>query len=542
MDISQALAAFAGLGFFLAGLNMLSSLVRTLASRQVRTLLARLTKLPFSGPFAGTLLGALTQSASASAFVCIGLLNARALSLPGALSITSWSGVGTSVLVFLASIDLHLAALFAISLVGLFYLASLHQSDTGRRTAELFLSIGLTLLGLSMVKDAGHILENNAWVQEFFIFSAESWAYGFLIGMVITLIVQSSSTVSILVVAMSATGLLPLQDSIVLVCGANLGSGLSVALISSHLTGPPRQLAIWQTVVKALGSLAVLIPALVLFRTELAFELTQSLRLPVIIAITFLLLNVAGAVLAGLIQAPMMRLLEQLVPADPNRQQFEPAFLIDEAVEDPETARLLAACEQSRLIGVLPHALAVLRPEEVDGTMADLPNAQRWSLSRKLAADIQNFISEAVERNPQNADVSGLLLLQRGNDHLLSLIDALHTYVEELSGLKEPRANERDISRSMTESLHLLLDLLSEQANGNDPDTMILKRLTHDRSDVMTKFRNQITSGDTPSNTNRESLFVASGLFERAVWLIGRLSVDLEAVTDGVQPAGAVPE
>jgi phosphate:Na+ symporter len=70
--LTQALMAFAGLGFFFAGLNMLSGVVRSFAAKQVRVALARLAKVPFSNAVAGTLLGAVTQSTSAAAYVCIG--------------------------------------------------------------------------------------------------------------------------------------------------------------------------------------------------------------------------------------------------------------------------------------------------------------------------------------------------------------------------------------------------------------------------------------------------------------------------------------
>ena len=85
-----ALATLAGLGFFLAGLHMLSDAVRMLAARRVRTVLAKLGKLRFASPLMGILLGAVTQSTSAATYVCIGLLNAKAISFPAALAITSW--------------------------------------------------------------------------------------------------------------------------------------------------------------------------------------------------------------------------------------------------------------------------------------------------------------------------------------------------------------------------------------------------------------------------------------------------------------------
>jgi phosphate:Na+ symporter len=523
--MSGTISALAGLGFFLAGLHMLSEAVRALSARHVRTGLHALSKLPLSGPTIGILLGAITQSTSAAAFVCMGLLNSRAITFPAALSITAWTGVGTSFLVFLASINLRVAALYALALVAVFYLAALHRHESGRRSAELLIAIGLTLLGLAMVKETGQSLQQNAWAQEFFVFSSTSWIYGFMIGLIITLVMQSSSTVSIITVALGAAGLLPLQSALVIVCGANLGSGLSVVLVSSHLAGLPRQLAVWQALVKALGSLAVITPVIILSALgSLPEPASVGISLPMVIALTYLMLNVAGAVLAAVMQQPLASILQTMAPVDTERQQYEPEFLIDEAAEDPETALMLARSEFERLVALLPVALAPLRPEEEAG-MLTLNNDQRRHLALELAKQIESFISLAVTSHPQNADVGGFLLLQRHNSQLQSLIDALHNYVKELIDLVDPERHEIAMRSSMTETLHFLLGLLAEHANVQG-DVEMLERLTRDRGDIMTRFRGQIIQHDTVSNANREALFVATGLFERMVWLIRELASD----------------
>jgi len=530
--MSGTIAALAGLGFFLAGLHMLSEAVRALSARYVRTGLRALSKLPLSGPVMGILLGALTQSTSAAAFVCMGLLNSRAITFPAALSISAWTGVGTSVLVFLASIDLRLAALGALALVAVFYLAALHRHESGKRSAELLISIGLTLLGLAMVKETGQGLQQNAWAQEFFIFASTSWVYGFLIGLVITLVMQSSSTVSIITVALSAAGLLPLQSALVIVCGANLGSGLSIVLASSHLVGLPRQLAIWQAMIKALGSLAVLVPVLLLAALGSLLEPDAlGISLPMAIALAYLALNVSGAALSPLLQRPLIALLQAIAPIDTERQQYAAEFLIDEAAEDPETALMLARREYARLVGLMPMALAPLRLEEEGGGPA-LDNEQRRRLALELAQQIESFVSLAVTSHPQNADVGGLLLLQRYNSQLQSLIDALHRYVEELEALRDAAPHEVAMRASMTETLHFLLGLLSEHANG-EGDAETMERLTRDRGDIMTRFRGQIVQQDAASNANREALFVATGLFERMVWLVRELAADPGALLRG---------
>lgn len=533
-----ALAAFAGLGFFLAGLHLLSEVVRSLAARRLRIALARFSRLPFANVVAGGLLGAVTQSTSASAFVCIGLLNARAISFPAALTISAWSSVGTSILVFLASVDLRSLAMLALAAVGISYIASFHRGEAGRRTTELLLAIGITLFGLTMLKATGHALADSAWVREFFTFASESWIYSFIIGFIVTLVMQSSSTVSALAVMLTAAGLIPLDAAMVLVCGANAGSGMSVAVISAHLTGPPRQVALWQAAAKFIGAFTVL--PLALLTTEhglAATHLTALLPVPLLLSIAFLLINVAGAVLSGLFRKPLLRVLESLAPTDRDRQQFEPEFIVDEAAEDPETAFLLARREQVKLVSLLPAALGPLRHEEDE--VAGLENGARKALALNLAGETSDFISEAVTRHPPGSDVTGLLLLQRANEHVLSIITALHGYVDELSTLAATSDRERSMCESMTETLHLLLGLVAEQADGDGSNRDMLERLTGDRSDVMTRFRQQIAGTEIASNASRESLFVATGLFERMVWLVRQLAADFTAITamDGAPAA-----
>lgn len=528
--IPGAVVALAGLGFFLAGLQMLSEAVRALTARYVRTTLQRMSKLPLSGPIMGVLLGAVTQSTSAAAFVCMGLLNSRSIGFPAALSITAWTGVGTSVLVFLASIDLRSAALGALALVAVFYLSAVHRHEAGRRSAEILIAIGLTFLGLAMVKETGQDLQQNAWTQEFFVFSSESWIYGFMIGLVVTLVMQSSSTVSILAVALGAAGLLPLQDAIVIVCGSNLGSGLSVVLISSHLSGLPRQLAVWQAVVKGLGSIVILIPVIAISMIDRVPDPASfGMTLPFVVALAYLVLNVAGACLAGLLRQPLSRLLEQIAPVDKERQQYEPEFLIDEAAEDPETAFMLAQREYARLAALMPVALSPLRPDEEDELIA-LDNHQRRSLAMDLALQIENFISRAIQSHRQNSDVGGLLLLQHQNGQLQSIIDTLHSFVEELESLKDLVPHELAMRISMTETLHFVLGLAADHANG-EGDAETLERITRDRGDLMTRFRGEIVKHDTASNSNREALFVATGLFQRLVWLVREITAGQGSLT-----------
>jgi phosphate:Na+ symporter len=346
----------------------------------------------------------------------------------------------------------------------------------------------------------------------------------------VTLVMQSSSTVSALAVMLGASGIVSLEAAMVMVCGANAGSGMSVALISSHLSGPPRQLALWQAAVKVIGALIVLPFAVMLpDHGGLPSRLLEVLPEPVLLSVVYLVINLLGAILSGLLRVPLLRLLERMAPADRALRQFEAEFIVDEAAEDPETAFILARREQAKLIALLPAALAPVRPGETSEDTG-LDNDARRRLGLTLVGDIADFVSEALARHPVGGEVTGLLLLQRCNEHITSIIESMHGYAGELASLSTKTAAEQAMCDSMTETLHLLLDLAGEQAAGDTGNRAMLERLTGDRSEVMTRFRQQIVAQDADSQANREALFVATGLFERLVWLVRQLAADLTAI------------
>ena len=136
--MNEFISTLAGLGLFLTGLHFLSSSMKPLAGKQLRLMLAKMTGSYTSAAFVGTALGALTQSTSGSTFVCMGLVNSGALKFKNALNIIAWSSVGGSLLVFLVSIDIRLAGLVLIAIVGLSNLFNFDRIEKVKYLVAIF--------------------------------------------------------------------------------------------------------------------------------------------------------------------------------------------------------------------------------------------------------------------------------------------------------------------------------------------------------------------------------------------------------------------
>jgi len=151
--MDQTTLALAGLGLFFTGLQLLAASMQPLAGGKMRLLLSKITAGPISSAATGSLLGLITQSTTAAVFVCIGLLNSGALPCNSALALIGWSSVGTSLLVFLAAVDVRLAGLYVVGLVGVAHLLNVGRQVTAKETIAFLFALGSLLLGLGMIKE-----------------------------------------------------------------------------------------------------------------------------------------------------------------------------------------------------------------------------------------------------------------------------------------------------------------------------------------------------------------------------------------------------
>ena len=511
--MEQTALALAGLGLFLSGLNLLSGSMQAIAGRRTRALLSRLTQGQTTAALAGTVLGALTQSTGASAFVCIGLLNSGALTLAGAMTLSAWSSVGTSLLVFLAAIDVRLIGLHAVGLVGIAYLMGFHRNTSARHLVGILFATGVLLVGIGLVKDGGANLRNSPWVIEFFEFSGETPVIALLVGVIVTLIAQSAATVSVLVVTLNLAGALPLSEALLLVAGASVGSGMSISLVTSHLRGPPRLLAVWQCLVRMFGT-AMLLPLVFALPADAAARAAAfGIGIPSFIAFFYLALQVVGALVSGLLQRSLLPMLTRFIPEEEVQARFAPRHIYAEAARCPDTALLLAHREQDRLLRELPSALDPLRAAEVAGREI-LSNRERREAANALCRQIADYLADVAAQEDAALPVATLFAARARNEAISALQESLHALVDTLEGLPP-----EGLAASMTESLHLVLELLTESLVDGVDNADILETLTSDRSELMEGIRRSLLSEAGEASPQQQALFVATSLFERALWL-----------------------
>ena len=518
--MSAAASACAGLGLFFTGIRLIASHLRELASGGIRRLLSKTFQHPAIAPLAGLVAGALTQSTSAVTFITTGLLSAGAISLSVAVSTLAWANVGTSVLVLLASLDVHALALYLLALIGLAFFNGLDQSEQFRHITYALFGLALLLLGLTLVKAAVAEVNNEFWVREFVAFAASGAPVSLLAGFVLAIALQSSSIVTVLALPLAAEGLVDLHAMTLLILGACAGSGTAVILVSSGLEGPTRQLSMTQGMVRGVASL-LLLPFVLIESRSQDFGLapraaTLTTHLPTQVGIVFLVVQIGGVVVAKLLRRPILMLAAWAAPPSPAEALSRSAYLYDEAIADPGTALELIRLEQVRQLQALPDYLEDLRDPQERNPDAP-PLNTRAAASAAVAEQMDEFLSELLAANPDMSSEHVFDVRRRLGD----LKAVQKTLAEFSAGLAAVPHEERSrFTHSLVEGLHALLVVVGEASADPSPDTkLFLAELTAERGPLIDRVRRELLEGSTTAK-GREAVLSTVLLLERLLWML----------------------
>lgn len=233
---TAALAQLAGgFGLFLLALGMMTDGLKLAAGSRLKTILEWGTTPAWRGLLSGILITALVQASGAVTIAAIGFVNAGLMTLGQSLAVIFGTNIGTTVtgwLVSLVGIEFDIAAL-ALPMVGAGMV--LKMVGGGRSFGGVgwaLAGFGLFFLGLDFLQDGFSAMSSGTP----FGIVAERGIVGVLIGLgvglVITVLAQSSSAALALVLTAAQSGVLLIPSAAAMVIGANIGT-TSTALFAT---------------------------------------------------------------------------------------------------------------------------------------------------------------------------------------------------------------------------------------------------------------------------------------------------------------------
>ena len=254
--MTQILQVFGGMALFLLGVNMLSQGMEKLAGNKIQVWLDRMTNTHIKGAMFGAGATALLQSSSMVMVTMISLINANLMSLEQAVSVMLGQEIGTTLTAQIAAFDM--GEFFFLFVISGFILLEFTSKGELKKYGEIVLGFGILFLGMETMTTALKVLMTLPEVADIMIVMGQNVLLGVLAGTVATAIVQSSSAVTGLVVALGLSGSITLDGGIALLLGANIGTCVTGLIAAARLSKASLQASLAQIFINVLGVLLFL--------------------------------------------------------------------------------------------------------------------------------------------------------------------------------------------------------------------------------------------------------------------------------------------
>ena len=263
--VLQLFTLLGALGMFLYGMNLMSSGLQKAAGDRLRNLLSAITANPFRGVLTGLGITSVIQSSSATTVMVVSFVNAGLLTLVQGISVIMGANIGTTVTAWLVSwlgfkADI---SILAIPLMALGFILSISQKDSRRNISELIVGFSLLFLGLSLMKNSVPDLQQTPEVLSFI----QGWqGYGFgstliflALGVILTLVLQSSSATMALTLIMLNMGWIHFDMACAMVLGENIGTTITANIAAAVGNTSAKRAALAHTVFNVFGVVWALI-------------------------------------------------------------------------------------------------------------------------------------------------------------------------------------------------------------------------------------------------------------------------------------------
>lgn len=301
------MAAF-GICTFISGIFIMRYGLQKALWNRLQILLQQLTITSWRGMLVGIASAAVMQSSTAVSLITIGLVSAEYLTFYQALGIILGANIGTCSTVQLMTISLSEQDIIPfIILFGIIAILSRKM----RYIALATIGLCSMFIGLGIISSAlGRISEMDT-VVEYLVAAKSNPIYGIMGGICITLLFQSSSAATGILMLLADEGVVDLITSAYVVYGNNIGSCLSSVIVAAGAPIAARRVAVSHIILNIFGVLAALpfTSQLTIAAASLSNDFASQ------VAIVHTIFNIVSSIVVLPIIKYYAKLIELLVPS-----------------------------------------------------------------------------------------------------------------------------------------------------------------------------------------------------------------------------------
>lgn len=220
----------------ITGVNTMGSALEQANSRLLEKSMNLFAKNKWTSFFAGIFMTSLVQSSTAVTILTVGFVNSGIMNLESAVGIIYGANIGTTITAQFMSFNITQYSMYILIAGCILSFGSFKKLNT---TGNILIGIGLMFSGLDLMGKSVNIIKENAFLSQWLQSQSNNIFLCLFTGLIVTMLVQSSSATVGMTILLFNSGLLPFASAVALTLGDNIGTCITaqIATLKSGTAG-----------------------------------------------------------------------------------------------------------------------------------------------------------------------------------------------------------------------------------------------------------------------------------------------------------------
>ena len=447
MYTTMILGAIAGLSLFLYGMQLMGDGLQKVAGEGLKGIIRKLTKNRFMSVLVGMFVTTIIQSSSATTVMVVGFVNAGLMTLAQAVGVVFGANVGTTITGQMVSFNLSQWApiVIASGLVA----NMLTKNPKVKEASEIFIGFGILFIGMSSLSSALQPLKELPEFTNWILQYGSNPFIGVGIGLLMTLVLQSSSA-TIVLIALASQGVLPITTAVFIIFGDNIGT-CTTALISSLGTSRRgKQVALFHLMINVIGTVYFM-----LFLRGILVNVVESIdpgNVARQIANAHTIFNIVNVIVLFPFTNLLVKLIQMIIPDGEDEEEsitryLDKRILVTPTIALENTMYEFAAMAQETS-SALENAIGAARTRDKKLVKKALENEKNINAYEKAIVKYLVEISQQSVSAKDQQTIDELFStandIERIGDHAENIADFAKSIIEREIFLDEDTAHELD--------------------------------------------------------------------------------------------------
>lgn len=477
--IESLLSVIGSLALFLFSMKLMSESLQKVTGSGIRHTISSLSGNPGKGIFTGIVITSIVQFSSATVVMVVSLVNAGMLSLYESMGLIIGANIGTTIKSLVISyIGFQIGSeklflpLIALALPFMF----LHKTNY-KAIGEIIIGFALLFVSLSFLRNSIPSLQNNPdvilWMKNYIHFGYFSILLFVFAGIVLTIIIQSSSALIAFIFVVCQSGWLPFEMASAMVVGANIGTTYTALLASIIANRPAKRAALFHLFFNVFGAIVILIifkPFLsfidfIVFSIQGASAFAQITAIPLGLSLVHTTFNVFTTIVIVWFLPQIIHLLEKIIPKKADEKLNHTFTFFDSPIHSTSEISALQAQKEviffgskiQLMLSVLPTLLITKHPSQYEQMYASIKATEE--LADKFDGEISTFITRLSENELSDKTSLSVRTMQKIADDIESIADECMGLARNIDVKNQQKVW---FTQEMRDDLNIMFSLLNE--------------------------------------------------------------------------------